>query len=83
MKPRIPEGDYTVAFKSYQTERFYRGGAPKLVINFHVIDRGGRHAGIFHGAAFRRINLVLYINGRTNAPPPEPGLLDRLFGAFR
>ena len=40
MKPRIPEGDYTVAFKSYQTERFYRGGAPKLVINFHVIDRG-------------------------------------------
>jgi len=49
----------------------------------HVIDRGGRHAGIFHGAAFRRINLVLYINGRTNAPPPEPGLLDRLFGAFR
>lgn len=49
----------------------------------HVIDRGGRHAGIFHGAAFGRINLVLYINGLTNAPPPEPGLLDRLFGAFR
>ena len=40
MKPRIPKGDYTVAFKSYQTARFYRGGAPKLVINFHVIDRG-------------------------------------------
>jgi protein SCO1/2 len=49
----------------------------------HVIDRGGRHAGIFHEAAFGRINLVLYINGLTNAPPPEPGLLDRLFGAFR
>jgi protein SCO1/2 len=49
----------------------------------HVIDRGGRHAGIFHGAGFGRINLVLYINGLTNAPPPEPGLLDRLFGAFR
>ncbi len=49
----------------------------------HVIDRGGRHAGIFHGAGFGRINLVLYINGLINAPPPEPGLLDRLFGAFR
>ena len=49
----------------------------------HVIDRGGRHAGIFHGAGFGRINLVLYINGLTNAPPPEPGLLDRLFGAFQ
>lgn len=49
----------------------------------HVIDRGGRHAGIFHGPRFGRINLVLYINGLTNAPPPEPGLLDRLFGAFR
>ncbi|MBA4782143.1 MAG: cytochrome-c oxidase [Rhizobiales bacterium] len=49
----------------------------------HVIGRGGRHAGIFHGAGFGRINLVLYINGLTNAPPPEPGLLDRLFGAFR
>ncbi|MEM9762960.1 MAG: cytochrome-c oxidase [Pseudomonadota bacterium] len=49
----------------------------------HVIDRGGRHAGIFHAAGFGRINLVLYINGLTNAPPPEPGLLDRLFGAFR
>jgi len=49
----------------------------------HVIDRGGRHAGVFHGPRFGRINLVLYINGLTNAPPPEPGLLDRLFGAFR
>jgi len=49
----------------------------------HVINWGGRHAGIFHGAGFGRINMVLYINGLTNAPPPEPGLLDRLFGAFR
>jgi len=36
----------------------------------HVIDRGGRHAGIFHGSGFVRINMVLYINGLTNAPPP-------------
>jgi len=49
----------------------------------HVIDRAGRHAGIFHGPRFGRINLVLYINGLTNAPPPEPGLLDRLLGAFQ
>jgi hypothetical protein len=36
----------------------------------HVLDRGGRHAGIFHGAGFVRINMVLYINGLTNAPSP-------------
>lgn len=49
----------------------------------HILDQGGRHAGIFHGPGFGRINTVLYINGLTNAPPPEPGLLDRLLGAFR
>ncbi len=35
----------------------------------HVIDRGSRHAGLFHGSGFRQINLVLYINGLTNAAP--------------
>lgn len=35
----------------------------------HVIDRGSRHAGLFHGTGFQKINLVLYINGLTNAPP--------------
>ena len=35
----------------------------------HVIDRGGRHAGLFHGTEFQQINLVHYINGLTNAPP--------------
>lgn len=49
----------------------------------HVIDRGGRHAGIFHGPDFGRINMVLYINGLTNASPPEPGPLDWILGAFR
>lgn len=49
----------------------------------HVIDRGGRHAAIFHGARFARVNLILYVNELTNAPPPEAGLLDRIFGAFR
>ncbi|MBA5775581.1 cytochrome-c oxidase [Stappia sp. F7233] len=32
----------------------------------HVIARGGRHGGIFHGAAFRHINMLLYVNGLTN-----------------
>lgn len=45
----------------------------------HVIDRRGRHAAIFHGADFARVNLILYINELTNAPPQEPGLLDRIF----
>jgi protein SCO1/2 len=48
----------------------------------HVIARGGRHAGIFHGAEFGKVNLVLYINELTNAPMPEPGLLDRILGIF-
>ncbi len=32
----------------------------------HVIARGNRHAGMFEGAAFRHINMILYINGLTN-----------------
>ena len=48
----------------------------------HIIARGGRHAGIFHGVEFGRVNLVLYINELTNAPFPEPGLLDRVLGIF-
>jgi protein SCO1/2 len=34
----------------------------------HVIDRGGRFAAKFHGLRFDPLNLVLYINGLTNAP---------------
>jgi hypothetical protein len=50
----------------------------------HIIGRGGRHAAIFHGAEFSDVNLILYINELTNAaPPPEPGLLDSIFGAFQ
>lgn len=32
----------------------------------HVIARGNRHAGIFEGALFRQINMILYVNGLTN-----------------
>lgn len=49
----------------------------------HLIDRGGRHAGIFHGSGFGHVNMVLYINGLSNERPLEPGLLDRLFRVFR
>jgi hypothetical protein len=49
----------------------------------HVVARGGRHAGIFHGADFGRVNLILYISELVNAPPPEPGLLDQILGVFR
>lgn len=41
LKRRIPSGRYTVAFDSFHTENFYKGGnTPKLVLNFHVIDFG-------------------------------------------
>lgn len=33
----------------------------------HVIARGNRHAGVFAGSAFRHINMILYVNGLTNA----------------
>jgi protein SCO1/2 len=50
---------------------------------FHVIDRGGRLAGKFHGLDFDPMNMVLYINGLTNAPyrkqaAAEAGLWDRV-----
>lgn len=32
----------------------------------HVIDRGGRWAGNFHGLAFDPLSLVLYVNGLIN-----------------
>ena len=50
----------------------------------HVIDRAGRHAAVLHGTGFDPLNVTLYINGLTNAPPPpEPGFVDRILGAFR
>lgn len=37
----------------------------------HIIDRGGRLAAKFHGLRFEPVNMVLYINGLTNAPSPK------------
>ncbi len=39
----------------------------------HVIDRGGRWAGNFHGLRFASINMVLYINGLINKPAEPRG----------
>ncbi len=33
----------------------------------HIIARGNRHAGIFAGSNFHQTNMILYINGLTNA----------------
>jgi protein SCO1/2 len=54
----------------------------------HVIDRGGRFAAKFHGLRFDPLNLVLYINGLTNAPdrperPAEADWWERVKGLFR
>ena len=51
----------------------------------HVIDRNGRHAGIFHGVDFQRANVTLYINQLINnayapKPPTEKGWWERLTG---
>ncbi|EAQ04598.1 hypothetical protein OB2597_04930 [Pseudooceanicola batsensis HTCC2597] len=50
----------------------------------HLFDRQGRHVGIFHGTDFEPLNLLMHINGLTNAHPhPEPeGILDRALGWF-
>jgi protein SCO1/2 len=39
----------------------------------HVIDRGGRLAGRFHGLDVTPMNMVLYVNGLTNAHPGHEG----------
>ena len=52
---------------------------------FHVIDRGGRLAGKFHGLRFESVNVVLYINGLTDSAAhaeehSEAGWWERLTG---
>lgn len=50
----------------------------------HIFDRQGRHVGIFHGTDFEPLNLLMHINGLTNAHPhQEPkGFLDKALGWF-
>lgn len=74
--PGEPVADLSEAFSGLSS----RGGTEPAV---HIIDRGGRHAGLFHGSAFRHADMMLYINGLTNMRPPEPGFRDKLGELFR
>jgi protein SCO1/2 len=54
---------------------------------FHVIDRGGRLAGKFHGLRFEPVNMVLFINGLTDTSRhigehAEAGWWGRMKGMF-
>jgi hypothetical protein len=76
-----PQDRTTVAeMRASWAELSLRGGDVPMA---YVLPPGASHAAIFHGAGFARINMVLYINGLTNAPPPEPGPLDWFWGLFR
>lgn len=45
-----------------------RGGDAPMA---HVVDRGGRHSGIFHGTDFGATQLIVYLNALSNAPAPR------------
>ena len=81
----IPSDDETTAVAA---DRFaVLSGRSQELPMAHVIDRNGRHAGIFHGSDFSKTNLTLYINGLTNnahapKPPTEKGWWEWLTGLF-
>lgn len=79
-RPLTPDGSETVTALAgeFAVLSARNDGVPMI----HVIDRGARHAGIFHGADFDRLSMVLYINGLTNVHPPKPGLIERLLALF-
>ncbi|MGR3444422.1 MAG: TlpA family protein disulfide reductase [Roseovarius sp.] len=74
-----PEGDAVKTRANFSALSDRNGSTPMV----HIIDRGGRHAAIFHGTEFGHVNLILYLSELANTPPPEPGLLDRIFGIFQ
>ena len=74
--PGEPVVDLSEAFAGLSS----RGGTEPVA---HIIDRGGRHAGLFHGSTFRYADMMHYINGLTNMRPPEPSFRDRLSEFFR
>lgn len=74
----LEDGALAQATKDFATLSARESNEPMI----HIIDRHGRHAGIFHGAEFLRSNLVLYINGLSNNRPVEPDLFDRLKAIF-
>jgi peroxiredoxin len=81
----VPSDDETIAAAA---ERFaaFSGRGQELPMA-HVIDRNGRHAGIFHGSDFNKTNLTLYINQLINnahapKPPTKKGWWEWLTGWF-
>lgn len=81
----IPSNDETTAAAA---NRFSASsGRGQELPMAHVIDRNGRHAGIFHGSDFSKTNLTLYINQLINnahapKPPTEKGWWEWLTGWF-
>ncbi|MET4735696.1 hypothetical protein ABIE64_004442 [Thalassospira sp. MBR-102] len=64
-RPATPSSDIGTAIVADDfAELSQRSGSAPMV---HIIDRNTRHAGIFHGTGFKQINLILYVNGLTNA----------------
>jgi protein SCO1/2 len=76
----VPLEDGAVAELSADWSRMSDRGAEKPIA--YVLGRGAREAGLFHGSDFARVNMIRYINGLTNAHPPEPGPLDRIRRIF-
>ena len=81
----IPSNDETTAAAA---DRFaaYSDRGQELPMA-HIIDRNGRHAGIFHGSDFSKTNLTLYINQLINnahapKPPTEKGWWEWLASWF-
>ncbi len=80
----IPSDDETTAAADRFAALSSRGQELPMA---HVIDRNGRHAGIFHGSDFSRTNMTLYINQLINnahaaKPPTEKGWWGWLTGWF-
>jgi len=80
----IPSDDETTAAADRFAALSSRGQELPMA---HVIDRNGRHAGIFHGFDFSKTNLTLYINQLINnahapKPPTEKGWWEWLTGWF-
>ncbi len=54
-----------------------------LTPQVHLLNRAGQQVGIFHGADFEPLNLLLYINVLTNTHPhAEPSFWQRMTGWF-
>ncbi|WP_299820995.1 cytochrome-c oxidase [uncultured Jannaschia sp.] len=72
----VPREDGAVAELRADWARMSDRGAEGPIA--YVLGRGAQEAGLFHGSGFARVNMIRYINGLTNAHPPEPGPLDRI-----